>query len=102
MTKTNALVALSGLLGHAPAEYITPFIDALIPPLLQSLDSAPAATKKASIAVLRSAAASSPKALQAHDAALVKRLLACAGGKEGREVKVRALECLEVLPQVWE
>ena len=101
-TKTNALVALSGLLGHAPAEYITPFIDALIPPLLQSLDSAPGATKKASIAVLRSAAGSSPKALQAHDAALVKRLLACAGGKEGREVKVKALECLEVLPKVWE
>ncbi|KFY97277.1 hypothetical protein V498_02141 [Pseudogymnoascus sp. VKM F-4517 (FW-2822)] len=101
-TKTNALVALSGLLGHAPEEYITPFIDALIPPLLQSLDSAPSATKKASVAVLRSAAASSPKALQAHDAALVKRLLACASGNESREVKVKALECLEILPAVWE
>ncbi|OBT65678.1 hypothetical protein VE03_05543 [Pseudogymnoascus sp. 23342-1-I1] len=101
-TKTNALVALSGLLGHAPEEYITPFIDALIPLLLQSLDSAPGTTKKASIAVLRSAAASSPKALQAHDAALVKRLLVCAQGKGNREVKVKALECLEILPAVWE
>ncbi|KFY70438.1 hypothetical protein V499_09168, partial [Pseudogymnoascus sp. VKM F-103] len=101
-TKTNVLVALSGLLGHAPEEYITPFIPSLLPPLLQSLDSSPAATKKASIAVLRSAATSSPKALQEHDAALVKRLLACATGRESREVKVRALECLEILPKVWE
>ncbi|OBT79069.1 hypothetical protein VF21_02434 [Pseudogymnoascus sp. 05NY08] len=101
-TKTNVLVALSGLLGHAPEEYITPFIPSLLPPLLQSLDSAPGATKNASIAVLRSAATSSPKSLQEHDAALVKRLLACATGKESREVKVRALECLEILPKVWE
>ncbi|OAF59245.2 hypothetical protein VC83_04470 [Pseudogymnoascus destructans] len=101
-TKTNVLVALSGLLAHAPEEYITPFIPSLIPPLLQSLDSSPASTKKASIAVLRSAATSSPRALQEHDAALVKRLLACATGTESREVKVRALECLEILPKVWE
>ncbi|KFY15873.1 hypothetical protein V491_05524, partial [Pseudogymnoascus sp. VKM F-3775] len=88
-TKTNALVALSGLLAHAPEDFITPFIDSLIPPLLQSLDTAPGATKRASIAVLRSAALSSPKSLQAHDAALVKRLVACANS-EGREVKVQA------------
>jgi DNA repair/transcription protein MET18/MMS19 len=101
-TKTNVLVALSGLLAHAPEDYITPFIPSLLPPLLQSLTSAPSATKKASIAVLRSAATSSPKALQEHDAALVKRLLACANGRESREVKVKALECLEILPKVWE
>lgn len=102
--KANYLVGLGGILKNVPGDMIMPHIDTLLPLLLQSIESGGDVAKAASIDVVRIASIESPNAVEAHDAGIIRRLLACIANSHGKpascsaDTRIKALECLQVLP----
>ena len=74
-TKSNYLVALSGILRHIPTEVLLPEIETLLPLLLQSLDLEDQVVKAATIETLTVVSHESPRAVEGHVGSLVSRLL---------------------------
>lgn len=74
-TKSNYLVALSGVLQYLSPEVLLPEIETLLPLLLQSLDLEDQLVKAATIETLTVASHESPKAVEGHVSSLVSRLL---------------------------
>ena len=99
-TKSNYLIALSGVLKHMPTEVVMPEIDAILPLLLQSLDLEDSEVKAATIQTLTIVSQENPKAVEGHAGSLVSRLLRCVTFPEVSSAKVRdnALRCLRIFP----
>ncbi|KAL9123020.1 MAG: hypothetical protein Q9187_000434 [Circinaria calcarea] len=99
-TKSNYLVALSGILRHTPTEVLLPEIETLLPLLLQSLDLEDQVVKAATIETLTVVGHESPRAVEGHVGSLVSRLLKSAADPRANIPKVRlnALRCLRVFP----
>lgn len=99
-TKSNYLIALSGVLKHMPTEVVMPEIDAILPLLLQSLDLEDSDVKAATIQTLTVVSQENPKAVEGHAGSLVSRLLRCVTFPEVSSANVRdnALRCLRIFP----
>ena len=99
-TKSNYLVALSGILKHMPTGVVMPEVDTLLPLLLQSLDLEDSDVKIATIQTLTTMSQENPKAVDGHVGSLVSRLLRCVTYPEVKSVHVRlnALRCLRTFP----
>lgn len=103
--KSRYLAALGGILKNVPGDMIMPYIDRLLPFLLQSIDSGSESVKAVSIDVLRIASIESPDAVESHVSGIVKRLLACLeelleGGYRCKPAtRCKALVALGVLPK---
>ena len=76
--KTNYLIALSGIIKYIPTEVLMPYLDTLLPLLLQSLDLQDAEVKAATIETLTVVSQESPAAVEDHISSLVNRLLKAA------------------------
>ena len=79
-TKSNYLIALSGVLRYVSTEILMPEIEVLLPLLLQSLDLEFQDVKAATIDTLTVIIQESPKAIEGHVSSLVGRLLSTAIG----------------------
>lgn len=99
-TKSNYLIALSGILKHTPTEVVMPEIDTILPLLLQSLDLEDSDVKAATIQTLTVVSEENPKAVEGHVGSLVSRLLNCVAYSQVNSANVRhnALRCLRVIP----
>ena len=99
-TKSNYLIALSGILKHMPTEVVMPEIDTILPLLLQSLDLEDSDVKAATIQTLTVLSQESPKAVEGHVGSLVSRLLKCVTYPKVNSINVRhnALRCLRIFP----
>lgn len=99
-TKSNYLVALSGILEHMPTEVVLPEIDTILPLLLRSLDLEDSDVKAATIQTLTVVSQENPKAIEGHVGSLVSRLLKCVTypGVNSADVRHNALRCLRVFP----
>ena len=102
--KSNYLVALGGILKNVPGDMIMPYIDRLLPFLLQSVESGSEDVKGVSIDVIRIATIESPDAVESHVSGIVKRLLACLEEIDGKyrtkvATRCKALKALGVLPK---
>ena len=100
-TRTNYLVALSGILKHVPTEVVMPEIDAILPLLLQCLDLEDPDVRAATIQTLTVVSRENPKAVEGHAGSLVSRLLRCITFPEVSSANVRhnALRCLRMFPR---
>ena len=99
-TKSNYLIALSGILKHTPTEVVIPEINTILPLLLQSLDLEDSDVKAATIQTLTVVSEENPKAIEGHVGSLVGRLLKCVTYPEVKSANVRhkALRCLRAIP----
>ena len=99
-TKSNYLIALSGILKYTPIEVVMPEIDAILPLLLQSLDLEDFDVKAATIKTLTVVSQEKPGAVEAHVGSLVSRLLRCVTFSKVNSANVRhhALGCLRIFP----
>lgn len=109
-TKTNYLIALSGILRWMPFEVVVEEVGQLTLPLLQSLDlKGEDLVKEAAIATLNSVLKERPSAVEEHAGSLISRLLdnstlanrkngTTAGAVPPPRVRAAALRCLELLP----
>lgn len=99
-TKSNYLIALSGILKHMPTEVVMSEIDVVLPLLLQSLDLADFDVKVATIQTLTVMSQENPKAVEGHVGSLISRLLKCVAYLEVKSTNVRhnALRCLRKFP----
>lgn len=99
-TKSNYLIALSGILKHTPTEVVMPEIDTILPLLLQSLDLEDSDVKTATIQTLTVVSEENPKAVEGQVGSLVSRLLKCVAYPEVKSANVRhnALRCLRIVP----
>lgn len=99
-TKSNHLIALSGILKHMPREVVMPEIDTIFPLLLQSLDLEDSNVKAATIQTLTVVSQENTKAVEGHVGSLVSRLLKCVVHPEVNSANVRhnALRCLRIFP----
>jgi DNA repair/transcription protein MET18/MMS19 len=103
-TKTNYLVALSGILKHTPTEVVLPEIESLLPILLQSMETFGSSVKAASIEVLRTAIVESPSSIEGHLRSIIKRLYGRIHNTLDNPsdapstVRVMALKCLGAIP----
>lgn len=77
-TKSNYLIALSGILKYSALEVLMPEIATLLPLLLQSLDLEDQDVKATSIEILTTVSQESPEAVQEHVSSMITRLLKCA------------------------
>lgn len=100
VTKSNYLIALSGILKHMPTEVVMPEIDSILPLLLQSLDLEDSDVKAATIQTLTVVSQENPKAVEGHVGSLVSRLLKCVTYPKVNSANVRhnALRCLRIFP----
>jgi DNA repair/transcription protein MET18/MMS19 len=101
-TKTNCLIALSGLLRWLPYEILAPEIQSLAPLLLQSLDLRGEEEVKAStIGVLNLILTHSAKAVEEHANSLITRLLNATNSQTNPPaVRADALKCIAIVPGV--
>lgn len=99
-TKSNYLIALSGILKHMPTEVVMSEIDAILPLLLQSLDLEDPDVKAATIQTLTVVSQENPGAVEGHVGSLVSRLLICVTVPKVDSATVRhnALRCLRMFP----
>lgn len=99
-TKSNYLIALSGILKHTPTEVVMPEIDTIFPLLLQSLDLEDSDVRAATIQALTVVSGEKPKAVEGHIGSLIGRLLTCVTYPQVISANVRhsALRCLRVIP----
>ena len=99
-TKSNYLVALSGILKHMPTEVVMPEISTILPLLLQSLDLEDSEVKAASLQTLTVVSHEDSKSVEEHVGSLVSRLLKCVTYSEVNSANVRhnALRCLRIFP----
>ena len=99
-TKSNYLVALSGILKHMPIEVVMPEIDSILPLLLQSLDLEDPDVRAATIQTLTVVIQESPGVVEGYVGSLVSRLLICVKFTKVNSANVRhnALRCLRVFP----
>ena len=99
-TKSNYLVALSGILKHIPTEVVMPEVETLLPLLLQSLDLGDTDVKVATIQTLTIVSQENPKVIEGHIVSLISRLLRCVTFPENKSARVRldALLCLQTFP----
>ena len=79
-TKSNYLIALSGIIKYASIEILMPEIEILLPLLLQSLDLECQDVKAATIETLAIIIQENPEAIEGHVSSLVSRLLGAATG----------------------
>ena len=77
-TKSNYLVALSGILRHIPTDILMTEIETLLPLLLQSIDLDDQDVKAATIQTLMVISEESPGAVDSHVSSLISRLLKAA------------------------
>lgn len=77
-TKSNYLIALSGILLHVPNDVMAMELETLLPLLLQSLDLDDAAVRSATIESLTVMVSTNPAAVAEHANSLIKRLLEAA------------------------
>ena len=100
-TKSNYLIALSGIIKHVPTEVVLSEIDTILPLLLQSLDLEDSNVKAATIQTLTVMSHENPKAVEDHIGSLVSRLLKCVTHSEVNPINVRynALRCLRIFPR---
>jgi len=96
--KHNYLIALSGVLRWLPFDVIVDEVDALVLPLLQSLDLSDGSAdfvKEAAIASLTEMLLQRPHVVEEHAGSLISRLLANSIGRSeaGTPSKVRAAAC---------
>ncbi len=99
-TKSNYLIALSGILKHMPTEVVMPEIDTILPLLLQSLDLEDSDVKAATIHTLTVVSQESPNAVEGHLGSMVSRLLKRVTNPKANSAHVRhsALRCLRMFP----
>ena len=99
-TKSNYLIALSGIMKHVPSEVVMSEIDAILPLLLQSLDLEDSDVKAATIQTLTVVSQENPQAIEAHIGSLVGRLLRCVTFPKTKSANVRhdSLGCLRMFP----
>lgn len=101
-SKSNHLVALSGLLRWLPYNIIESSLSTLVPLLLQSLDlhnQAQQDVKTATLATLESITMNNASAVSEHAASLITRLLSCTAVPQNIPVvRQGALRCLTLLP----
>lgn len=99
-TKSNYLIALSGILKHVPTEVVMPEIATILPLLLQSLDLEDSDVKAATIETLTMVSQENPNAVEGHVGSLVSRLLKCVTYPKVYSANVRhnALRCLRIFP----
>ena len=99
-TKSNYLIALSGILKHMPTDVVMPEIDTVLPLLLQSLDLDDWDVKAATLQTLTVVSQENPTAVEGHVGSLVSRLLKCLTYPKVKSAKVRhnALGCLRMFP----
>ncbi|PVI08155.1 hypothetical protein DM02DRAFT_511273 [Periconia macrospinosa] len=102
-TKSNYLIALSGVLKWMPFDIIMEEVDKLVLLLLQSLDlKGEDLVKEATVATLTSTLTERSNVLEEHVGSLITRLLAnsVAGGEMSAPPRVRAaaLKCLALVP----
>ncbi len=99
-TKSNYLIALSGILKHMPTEVVMPEIDTILPLLLQSLDLEDSDVRAATIHTLTVVSQESPNAVEGHVGSLVSRLLKHVTNPKANSANVRhsALRCLRMFP----
>ena len=95
-TKSNYLIALSGILRHVAIDILMAEIETLLPLLLQSVDLDDQDVKAATIQTLTVISEESPSAVESHVASLVNRLLKVAvDAKVNVSVRIRLiLQCL--------
>ncbi|WPH00123.1 MMS19 nucleotide excision repair protein-like protein [Acrodontium crateriforme] len=114
-SKSNYLIALSGILRWLPYSILEPSLSSLSPALLQTLDLTSRAddiAKAPTLAIFESALMHDPNVVQEHTASLVTRLLNCCasvqipnGAKAGiaaantAPVRAKALLCLALMPR---
>ena len=99
-TKSNYLIALSGILKHMPTDVVMPEIDTILPLLHQSLDLEDSDVKAATTQTLIVVSQANPKAIEGHVGSLVSRLLKCVTDPEVNPANVRhnALRCIRIFP----
>ena len=99
-TKSNYLIALSGILKYMPTEVVMSENDAILPLLLQSLDLEDPDVKAATIKTLTVVSQENPGAVEGHAGSLVSRLLVCVTVSKVNSANVRhnALRCLRMFP----
>ena len=99
-TKSNYLIALSGIVKHVPPEVFMSNIDAILPLLLQSLDLEDSDVRAATIQTLTVVSQENPQAVEAHIGSLVSRLLRCVTFPKTKSANVRhnSLGCLQMFP----
>ena len=100
-TKSNYLIALSGILKYMLTEVVISEIDAILPLLLQSLDLEDSDVKAATIQTLTVMSQENPQAVETHVGSLVSRLLRCVTFPNVNPANVRhdALGCLRMFPE---
>ncbi|KAF1986114.1 hypothetical protein K402DRAFT_446653 [Aulographum hederae CBS 113979] len=103
-TKTNYLIALSGIVRWLPYTVIEPELNSLVPLLLQTLDlpspspSSPD-VKSATLSTLLTTLLQTPTSLSPHITSLISRLLTVAAQKHDPPgVRAMALQCLTLVP----
>ena len=89
--KANHLIALAGLLQYTPTEIILPFLDVLLPLLLQSIDLPNAYVKLATLQVMMVTIDDASAVAEGHVSSLLKRLLACTIVQEPSNPPVRKM-----------
>lgn len=99
-TKSNYLIALSGILKHTPTEVVMSEIDTILPLLLQSLDLEESDVKAATIQSLTVVSQENPTAVEGHVGSFVSRLLKCVTYPiiTSADVRHNALRCLRIFP----
>jgi len=104
-TKSNYLMALSGVLRWLPYSILEPSLHSLTPPLLQSLDLNSndffeQEVKSSTLVIFESVLMHDPSIVAEHTASLVTRLLNSTSGiTNNARVRAKALQCLALIPK---
>lgn len=102
-TKTNYLIALSGILRWLPFSIMESSLPSLVSPLLQSLDlnqSAYQEVKYSTLTIFESLLMHIPSVAEEHSASLITRLLNSTSAPGNRaKTRAKALKCLTLVPR---
>ena len=102
-TKSNYLIALSGILRWLPYSMLEPTLATLIAPLLQTLDlhrPSDADFKSPTLTIFESVLMHDPSIVSEHASSLIGRLLNCSSGQgHGTFVRAKSLQCLALVPR---